>query len=181
MSEFEITGNFAVYTELIKKAEEKAAFLIEMLKKLFLKAALAESCTAGLVSSLLGCIPGASRVLWGSFVCYSKEAKISMLGLDEKELETNGLASRDTACKMAIAALKKSGADLAAAITGVAGPCGDGSCVPVGTVWVATALNNGKTKADEFNFTGSRNEVRIHAAIAALEMMTQALDINLKK
>ena len=72
-----------IETELLKEAEKTAACLTEKLKGLSLKLALAESCTAGLVSSLLGSVPGVSNVLWGSFICYTKEAKVFMLGLDE--------------------------------------------------------------------------------------------------
>jgi PncC family amidohydrolase len=154
---------------LIKQAEEKAACLIEKLKTAAKKLVLAESCTAGLISSLLAEVPGASGVLWGSFVCYTKEAKTSMLGLDGSELLTDGLVSEKTVRSMAAGALQKSGADIAAAVTGLAGPDGDGSNTPVGTVWIAAALRSGGIRTKEFHFTGSRNEVRVNAACAALE------------
>jgi PncC family amidohydrolase len=132
---------------------------------------LAESCTAGLISSLLACVPGASGVFWGSFVCYTKEAKVSMLELNDKELDTNGLVSRETACSMAVNALQKSSANIAASVTGFAGPSADGSGVPMGTIWIATALQGGAVNAKEFHFTGSRNAVRIQAAISVFEQM----------
>jgi len=160
--------------ELIKQAKESAACLIEKLKKLSLTLALAESCTAGLVSSLLAGIPGASSLLWGSFVCYTKEAKVSMLGLNSKELDSYGLVSVQTAGFMAAGALAKSGAKIAAAVTGLAGPNGDGSCVPVGTVWIAVAFNGGIETA-EFHFSGPRNEVRLKAAIAVLDMIIKKI------
>jgi PncC family amidohydrolase len=155
--------------QLIKQAEKNAACLIEKLKTVSKKLVLAESCTGGLISSLLAETPGASGVLWGSFVCYTKEAKASMLGLNEGELSVDGLVSEKTARSMAEGALQKSGADIAAAITGLAGPDGDGSNTPVGTVWVALTLLNGETKSKEFHFAGSRNEVRINAACTVLE------------
>ena len=164
-------------TELIKEAEKKAACLIEKLKKLSVTLALAESCTAGLVSSFLAGIPGVSSVFWGCFTCYTKEAKISMLGLDKNELNANGLVSEKTARLMAHAALNKSGAKIAASVTGIAGPGGDGSEVPVGTVWAATAPQNGEVRTREFFFPGvGRNEVRIRAAMAVIEMITETLD-----
>jgi len=169
-------------SELEKLAEKTACEVIEKLKKtndknLPLNVVLAESCTAGLVSSLLACIPGASGVLWGSFVCYTKDAKVSMLGLNESELDTFGLVSRETACKMAAGALQKSAAGLAVAVTGLAGPTSDGSSVPVGTIWIAAALRDGNVKieAKDFHFTGSRNEVRLRAAIAVLEEILDKL------
>jgi PncC family amidohydrolase len=159
----------SVDDQLIKQAEENAACLIEKLKTVSKRLALAESCTGGLISSLLAQTPGASGVLWGSFVCYTIEAKASMLGLDKSELSANGLVSEKTARSMAAGALQKSGADIAAAVTGLAGPDGDGSNTPVGTVWIAAALRDGEINSKEFHFAGSRNEVRIQAVCAALE------------
>jgi len=155
--------------QLIKQAEEKAACLIEKLKAVSRKLVLAESCTGGLIASLLAEVPGASGVLWGSFVCYTKEAKVSMLGLKESELSADGLVSEKTAYSMAEGALRKSTADIAAAVTGLAGPDGDGSDTPVGTVWIAAALRGGEINTKAFNFKGSRNEVRLYAACAVLD------------
>jgi len=166
------------WLELLIRAKKAAETLIEKLKTQSCTLTLAESCTAGLISGLLAEIPGASAVLWGSFVCYTQEAKVSMLGLDNEELEINGLVSEKTALSMALGALKKSGAYFAAAVTGLAGPQGDGSAVPVGTVWAATARRNGSTAASEFHFTGSRNIIRIRAVIAVLETVLKELDIN---
>jgi len=167
-------------SELIEKAEEKAARLVKRLKELSIKLCLAESCTAGAVSGLLAGVPGSSGVLWGGFVCYTQEAKVSMLGLDKDELDAEGLVSEKTARSMAVNALKKSGenspgaADIAASVTGLAGPSGDGSDVPVGTVWVAAASRGGVT-AKEFHFTGSRDEVRLLAAIEVMEIIGERL------
>jgi len=163
--------------ELLKQARKAAACLLEHLKARSLKLALSESCTAGFISSLLAEIPGASCVLWGSFVCYTKEAKIALFGFEESELDKYGLVSRETACKMAFSAIQKSGADIAASVTGIAGPHGDGSNVPVGTVWIAIALKNGDIKAQEFYFKGSRNEVRIQAVIAVLKSIQSSAEL----
>ncbi|MCL2805083.1 MAG: CinA family protein [Treponema sp.] len=153
-------------------AQKTAEEVMEKLKSLSLTLALSESCTAGLVSGLLANTKGASGVLWGSYVCYMQEAKIKMLGLDNDELTAYGLVSRETAVSMAKSALQKSGADFSAAITGLAEPEGDGR-VRGGTVWAAIAVQNGEISAREFHFTGSRNAVRISAAIAVLEMLGQ--------
>jgi len=157
------------FTELKTRAEKSAQEVIKKLGGLSLTVALAESCTAGLVSALLAGVSGASGVLWGSFVCYKKEAKVSMLGLEHEKLTANGLVSRETALEMAEEVLRKSGADITAAVTGLAGPNGDGSEVQVGTVWVATAMKNKEAAAREFHFSGSRNAVRMQAAIAVIE------------
>jgi len=161
--------------DLAFKAEKAAEELIHKLRAKSMTLALAESCTAGLISALLAGTPGASGVLWGSFVCYTKEAKVSLLGLDSAALVKYGLVSAETACLMADGALQKSGADLAASVTGLAGPEGDGSPVPVGTVWTAVALRDGEPEAKEFHFTGSRNAVRLRAAAAVLECIQNAL------
>ncbi|MCL2243038.1 MAG: CinA family protein [Treponema sp.] len=171
---------FELINELKIRAEKTARKVIQKLSWLSLTAALAESCTAGLVSAYMADTPGASGVLWGSYVCYTKEAKISMLGLDGGLLDVNGLVSRETAISMAEGALKKSGSDIAASVTGLAGPDGDGSDTPVGTVWIAAAIQNGQTTAKEFHFTGSRNVIRILAAVEVMESIYE-LNINLTK
>jgi len=154
-------------------AEQKAEAVVEKLKSFSLTLALAESCTSGLVSGLLANTSGASAVLWGSFVCYTQEAKISMLDLDNDALSADGLVSKETACSMAKSALQKSGADFAVSVTGLAGPGGDNR-VPVGTIWVAAAQRGGeKIKVKKFFFTGSRQSVRIRAVIAVLEMVLE--------
>ena len=155
--------------------------LVKTMRARSLTVALAESCTAGLAADMLARIPGASRVLWGSFVCYTEAAKIGMLGLKAARLGQYGLVSREAACDMAIGALEKSGASLAAAVTGLAGPDGDGSLTAVGTVWIATARRAGSAvnaDAREFRFSGSRNEVRQRAAAAVLEELLKAVNAS---
>jgi PncC family amidohydrolase len=109
-------------------------------------------------------------------VVYTPEAKAEMLGLDRRLLEKYGAVSRETACALAAGALEKSGVHLAAAITGLAGPAGDGGGLPVGTVWIATAVRGGETAAAVFHFQGPRNGVRLAAAAAALEAALKRLE-----
>ena len=149
---------------MAEKNVSPARLLVERCAALSLRVVLAESCTAGLGADCIARIPGASLVLWGSFVVYTVDAKVAMLGLDRGLIEKNGAVSRETACAMAEGALVKSGAHLSAAVTGLAGPGGDGTAVPVGTVWIATALRDGETAASVFHFPGSRDEVRRAAA-----------------
>jgi len=164
----------SVAEELVRLLKNKSRYLV-----------LAESCTAGLAADALARVPGASACLWGSFVCYTFRAKMRMLGLGEERLNKYGLVSEETARAMALGALEKSGADAAVSITGLAGPDGDGSGVPVGTVWIATALGDPdrpdsggiSCEAAEFHFEGGRNRVRQQAAQQALEQIT----IQLKK
>lgn len=157
-------------------AETAARALVQGLAALSKMIVLAESCTGGLAADLIARIPGASRILWGSFVSYTPEAKVRMLGLSRGLLEKYGAVSRETACAMAEGALKKSGVFLAAAVTGLAGPGGDGSAVPVGTVWIAAAVRGEPAEAAAFHFEGGRNQVRNSAAAAALEEALKRLD-----
>ena len=140
--------------------------------------AIAESCTAGLAADMIARFPGASKVLWGSFVTYTSDAKTKMLGVPKRLIETHGAVSREVAVAMAEGALERSGASWAVSITGLAGPGGEGA--PVGTVWIGIAglwagpsaglwagISRSETKS--FLFKGSRNEVGAAAAVAALK------------
>ncbi|MDR1863315.1 MAG: CinA family protein [Treponema sp.] len=157
------------------REESAAGELVRRLEKLGKTAAAAESCTAGLAADLIARIPGASRVFWGSFVTYSVDAKIRMLGLEEALIRNFGAVSRETALAMAGGALEKSGADYALSVTGLAGPGGDGSGLPVGTVWIATAAAGGEARSSVFRFSGSRNEVRSAAAQQAIAELLSRL------
>jgi len=174
MSELNIDAQLPI-PQLLMQAEIAAKTAVEKLKSCSYSIALAESCTAGLISGLLADVPGASSVLWGSFVCYTKNAKIFMLDLKTSELDAHGLVSKETACSMAKNALQKSGAKIAASVTGLAGPEGDGSSVPVGTIWTAAA-DSTAVESKEYHFTGPRNAVRICAAIAVLEMINKKIN-----
>ena len=156
------------------EAETTARAVVEGLKRRSLTLALAESCTAGLVSDLLARVSGASAVLWGSFVCYTPAAKQRMLGIDAGLLAAYGSVSRETARAMACGALTQAGVSVAAAVTGLAGPLGDGSDTSVGTVWIAIAVE-GNCREKEFHFQGTRAEIRIQAATAVLEELRAVL------
>jgi PncC family amidohydrolase len=140
----------------------------------------AESCTAGLVSSAIAAIPGASKVLRGGFITYTADAKIGMLGVDEAVIRRFGAASGETAAAMAVGALENSAADISAAVTGLAGPDGDGSATPVGAVWTALAIREKEgvslVKAAYSHFDGNRNEVRLRAAETVLQEVASFLD-----
>ena len=137
--------------------------------------AVAESCTGGLVCAALTEVAGSSAVLGSGFITYSNEAKIAMLGVSRDVLDTFGAVSIATAWSMAQGALAKSGADVAVAITGVAGPGGGSEKKPVGTVVFARAERGGDPAdviADR-KFFGDigRGGVRLQAALCALELL----------
>jgi PncC family amidohydrolase len=157
-----------------ERAEELARQVAARLIERRLTLALAESCTAGLVADLLARVSGVSAALWGSFVCYAPEAKQRMLGLPRDFLERYGLVSAETAREMALRARELSGASIAAAVTGLAGPAGDGSGLPVGTVWIAAA-RQGHCGEKGLHFEGTRAEVRLQAAAAVLEELLEVV------
>jgi PncC family amidohydrolase len=153
-------------------ADEAALAALLAVKSLHV--ALAESCTGGLAASDLASIPGASRVLWGSFVTYTADAKAKMLGIKPEFIERCGEVSEETARAMALGAREKSGAEYGLSITGLAGPGGDGSGLPVGTVWIGLALPDGGVRAECFQYSGERNHIRRAAASDALALLFAA-------
>lgn len=137
--------------------------------------AMAESCTGGLVCAALTEIPGSSDVLEGGFVTYSNDAKMDMLKVSTDVLETFGAVSIAVAWTMAQNAVAKTRADVAVAITGIAGPGGGSLNKPVGTVIFARAERGADPShvvADERHFDNDgRGGVRLQAALCALELL----------
>lgn len=139
------------------------------------RVSLAESCTGGLVAAAITEIPGSSEMFECGFVTYSNDAKMEMLRVSGDVLETFGAVSVATAWSMAQGALEASGADVAVAITGVAGPGGGSEKKPVGTVVFARAergADPGNVVADRKDFGDlGRGGVRLQAALCALELL----------
>lgn len=135
--------------------------------------ALAESCTGGLVAAALTEIAGSSAVLDRAFVTYSNEAKQQMLGVSADIIDTFGAVSIACAWAMAQGALLRSGADVAVAITGIAGPSGAVPGKPVGTVVFARATRGSEEiHTDQCHFADlDRAGVRLQAALVALELL----------
>jgi nicotinamide-nucleotide amidase len=137
--------------------------------------ATAESCTGGLVAAALTEIAGASDVVDRAFVTYSNEAKTEMLGVSDDILSTLGAVSEATAWAMAQGALAKSHADVAVAVSGIAGPGGGTEKKPVGTVVFARAIRDqtqGPVIADTHHFGDlGRAEIRRQAALVALRLL----------
>ncbi|GGB98436.1 competence damage-inducible protein A [Novosphingobium endophyticum] len=137
------------------------------------KVAIAESCTGGLVCAALTEVPGSSAVLDRGFVTYSNESKHEMLGVQDELIETFGAVSPATAWAMAQGAIRESRADIAVAISGIAGPEGGSEMKPVGTVVFARAIRGEEdVNAEQKVIDGStRAEIRHQAAIVALELL----------
>jgi nicotinamide-nucleotide amidase len=137
--------------------------------------AVAESCTAGLVSAAITEVAGSSDVFEGGFVTYSNEAKAKLLKVSGEVLETFGAVSVATAWQMAQGALRLSDADVAVAITGIAGPGGGSDKKPVGTVVFARAERGADPNhivADRKQFDDNgRGGIRLQAVFCALELL----------
>lgn len=132
--------------------------------------AIAESCTGGLVSSMITKVSGSSQILDRGFVTYSNQSKNDLLGVDLKTLEKYGAVSEEVAREMATGALKNSKANRALAITGIAGPSGGSRYKPVGTIWIAVAsARRLKSMKLELHFDRELNQK--YSAYAALSML----------
>lgn len=125
-------------TERMAQAEQ----LLAALRARSLRLATAESCTGGLIAALMTEIPGASDVFERGFVTYSNAAKIGDLGVDYDLLARHGAVSAEVAAAMAQGALRSSAADVAVAVTGVAGPGGGSPQKPVGLVYIGLAARD---------------------------------------
>ena len=154
---------------------DKAALVVEANRKAGRRIAVAESCTGGLVCAALTEIPGSSDVFEAGFVTYSNASKIAQLGVSPDVVETFGAVSVATAWAMARGALHATEADVAVAITGVAGPGGGTPSKPVGTVVFARAERDAdpaKIVADNKLLEEStRSGVRLQAALCALDLL----------
>ena len=135
--------------------------------------ATAESCTGGMVSTLLTSIAGSSDVVECGFVTYSNRAKQKMLGVPAPLLEQFGAVSAEVARAMADGALEHSAADISVSITGIAGPDGGSAQKPVGLVHFATARRGKETRNTHHVFSGNRTQVRKAAARFALELLLE--------
>jgi nicotinamide-nucleotide amidase len=136
--------------------------------------ATAESCTGGLLGGRITAIPGSSDVYHGGIVSYANEAKVALLGVDPTTLAAHGAVSEAVVREMAAGALQRFDADVAMAVTGIAGPDGGTEDKPVGTVWLGWALP-GRQEAARIGLAGDRGQVRERAVQAALWGLLQRL------
>jgi nicotinamide-nucleotide amidase len=152
---------------------DQATRLLAELRGEGMMLATAESCTGGLIAGLLTEIPGSSDVVERGFVTYSNEAKCELLGIPMQLIETHGAVSSAVACAMATGALAASHADVAVAVTGVAGPGGGTAAKPVGLVHFAAARRrDGKLMHHEARFGEiGRGPIRLATVEHALAML----------
>ncbi len=145
-----------------------AAVVLEDLGRRGARLAAAESCTGGRVGPRITAVPGRSKVFVGGVVAYENDVKLGLLGVTADAIARHGAVSEEVAREMAAGAGRSLGADVAVAITGIAGPDGGTVEKPVGTVWIAV-LAGGQVRAFHFVFPGDREMVRRRAAQAALD------------
>jgi nicotinamide-nucleotide amidase len=153
-----------------------AAALLERFRRAGLRIVTAESCTGGMVAAQLTDIAGASDVVERGFVTYSNEAKAEMLGVPAALLAQYGAVSVQVARAMAEGALTHARADVAIAITGIAGPGGATPGKPVGLVYLAIARRGRDSRMERQHFSGDRQAVRQAATERALELLNAAVE-----
>ena len=145
-----------------------AAHVGERLRAAHDRMVTAESCTGGWIAKAMTGVAGSSDWFDSGMVAYSYEAKQALLGVRPQTLESQGAVSRETVIEMVSGALVHSGASVAVAVTGIAGPGGGSADKPVGTVWIGWKRRGGYTRAELFHFDGDRDAVRRQTVAAAL-------------
>jgi len=148
--------------------------LVELYKSCGKSCATAESCTGGGIGAAITSVAGSSEVFLGGIISYANAVKRDVLGVASETLETVGAVSSETAAQMAEGARRLTKADVAVAVTGIAGPGGGTPEKPVGLVWFGLATAAG-TRTEKAIFPGGREEVRAATVTHALGMLTTAV------
>jgi nicotinamide-nucleotide amidase len=158
-----------------KELLERAAQALDLAGAKDIRIATAETCTAGLVSSCLTSVPGASKIFERGYVLYHDSAKATGLGVPETVSKQHGAVSAEVTQGLAEGALSHSTAGAAVAVTGYAGPGGGNAKNPVGTIYVAAARKGAQTLVERHVFSGDRDAVRMQAVGAALGVLLRSL------
>lgn len=156
--------------------EREAARLGALLEARGLVVTTAESCTGGLVAAALTAVPGSSAWFGSGLVTYANEAKRALLGVSDESLARDGAVSEAVVRAMAAGARARATADVAVAVSGVAGPDGGSEAKPVGTVWLAWALPDGTLEAALHRFDGDRAGIRARAVETVLRGTIERLE-----
>jgi len=151
-----------------------AAVVLDQLRGRKVRLVVAESCTGGVLSGRITAVPGASEVFIGGVVAYDNVVKSGTLGVPPELLDQYGAVSEQVVSAMAEGAQRQFAADVALAVTGIAGPTGGTAEKPVGTVWLAARYRS-ESRALKRMFPGDRNEIRARSAQAALDLLRRLL------
>lgn len=141
--------------------------------------AVAESCTGGWLAKTLTDLPGSSGWFVGGVVAYANSLKTGLLGVDEGTLRRHGAVSEDVCAEMCWGVRRRTGSDVAVAVTGIAGPGGGSAAKPVGTVFIGVCFGD-ETVVHGFRFRGGRSSVRRAAVRQALRMVEEVLKGGLR-
>jgi nicotinamide-nucleotide amidase len=156
--------------------QELVENLSQKLKGLGLMLVTAESCTGGMIATAITEQPGAASVFERGFVTYSNEAKIEALGVPKDTIQKHGAVSAQTATAMVKGAIAHSRAEIAVAVTGIAGPDGGDEHKPVGLVYIGYGDKAGVVEVAEHRFKGERDDVRRQTVEAALKHLIKFVD-----
>ncbi|NLL01253.1 MAG: competence/damage-inducible protein A [Clostridiales bacterium] len=172
INEMKIRFKDNIYTTNEEETLEEV--VLNLLASYKLTLVTAESCTGGLLSGRIVNVPGASDTFMEGFITYSNEAKMKYLGVNSETLDKFGAVSEETAKEMAMGAVRASGCDVGLAVTGIAGPGGGTETKPVGLVYISCCVA-GKSFVQERHFKGSREKIREHSLIAALDLLRRSI------
>lgn len=153
----------------------KAGTLLQSCREAQLLLATAESCTGGMIAACLTAVAGSSDVVDRGFVTYSNEAKVEMIQVPAALIAAHGAVSAEVAEAMAAGAIKASRADLAVAVTGIAGPGGATADKPVGLVYLGVCRRGEEPRHLRQVFPGDRRAVRLATTDCALDLLADAL------
>lgn len=155
--------------------EQKIAEIATYLTNKKLKLATVESCTGGGLSYVFTNLPGSSNWFELGLITYSNEAKIQLVGVDEKTIANFGAVSEQTAIQMVDGLLAKYSVDIGISVTGIAGPDGGSEEKPIGTVWIAWKIKGKNTITNVYHFQGDRKSIREQSILAAIKGLSSIL------
>lgn len=166
-----IFKNMKIWPMLIRQAE----LVVKLATESNLKIAFAESCTGGLLSSLITSISGSSKIFDRAFILYSNQSKIDF-GVPSQVIEQYGAVSQESADQLALLIINKSMADISLSITGIAGPKSDNTQKPVGLVYISSFNKiTKKLISKKFNFSGNRESIRNSSIAGAINILNSQL------
>ena len=163
-----------VLAETQAENETMEETVVRLLTKYGLTVTTAESCTGGMVAAKIINVPGASDVFDQGYITYSNKSKRKILDVSKATLKKYGAVSEQTAREMALGGVLAADADACVAVTGLAGPDGGTEEKPVGLVYVSCCMKD-EVIVEECHFNGTRQEIREHAAVTALDLLRRMI------